>query len=316
MKTKQAGAVVLKRSEAGWAAEESKSERECTYRWVPIAEIRVREGRRPADPAKVASLADSIQRNRLHHPIGLTTDNWLVHGLHRLMACKLLGWDKIPATTTGYTPIGAELVEIDENLERSNLTALEEAKALARRKELYEILYPQTKRGGKGGRRGKRATVQTEKELTAPGAVSFARDAAEKTGKAERTIRQAVQVGKRIEPDVAKQIARTAVADQPKELAKLARLDPEMQRTVAGMLADGEAESVTEAIAEPNQHPDPDPAEEASGALKRLLEAAKDRWQAICGPAATAQLGAAVLEAVAADWVTQTWTRSGRRKPK
>jgi ParB family chromosome partitioning protein len=36
-------------------------------------------------------------------------------GLHRLEACKILGWQEIPAIITTLTGLCADLVEVDEN---------------------------------------------------------------------------------------------------------------------------------------------------------------------------------------------------------
>ena len=59
----------------------------------------------------------------------------------------------------------AEMAELDENLMRRELTVLQRAEMLARRKQLYEALHPEAKRGVAGGRasgarrRGDRTTV-------------------------------------------------------------------------------------------------------------------------------------------------------------
>ena len=44
--------------------------------------------------------------------------------------------------------LDAEAAEIDENIARANLKALDLSMAIARRKEIYETKYPETKRGG------------------------------------------------------------------------------------------------------------------------------------------------------------------------
>ena len=108
----------------------------------------------------VSELALSIQEIGLLQPIVVTTDHRLVAGLHRLEACRSLGWTSIPASVVRLSQLKAELAELDENMERAELTVLERAEGLARRKRLYELLYPETRavtvRGGPG--RGERGT--------------------------------------------------------------------------------------------------------------------------------------------------------------
>jgi ParB-like chromosome segregation protein Spo0J len=48
-------------------------------------------------------------------------------GLHRLEACKRLGWKEIPATVTTLTGPRAELIEVDENLAQTGLSPSERA---------------------------------------------------------------------------------------------------------------------------------------------------------------------------------------------
>ena len=67
------------------------------------------------------------------------------------LACKQLGWTKIPVTFKKYKnkkvrKLKICLIEIDENLRNSPLTILERAEHLAERKKIYEKLYPETKR--------------------------------------------------------------------------------------------------------------------------------------------------------------------------
>jgi hypothetical protein len=69
-------------------------------------------------------------------------------GLHRLEACKILGWQEIPAIITTLTGLRADLVEVDENLMQTTLTATQRAIFTAKRKAIYEALYPETAKGG------------------------------------------------------------------------------------------------------------------------------------------------------------------------
>ena len=110
---------------------------------IKIDEVKVGTRKRKLDEERVRELAESIRELGLLQPIGIQGDGTLVFGWHRLEACKLLGWDEIEATVvSAEDALRAELAEIDENLIRNELTALERAEHLARRKELYEQLYP------------------------------------------------------------------------------------------------------------------------------------------------------------------------------
>jgi len=129
---------------------------------IQIASINVGERMRPL--GDIDALAESIRSRGLINPITVTARGVLVSGLHRLAAFKALGHRIIPATVIDVSSEEAKLREIDENLVRNDLTLLERAEHLSRRKELYERLCPETRKGGDrgnqhtGGKRGKRAT--------------------------------------------------------------------------------------------------------------------------------------------------------------
>ena len=116
---------------------------------APITEITVPFGRRSL--RDVEALAQSIKEVGLLNPITVTPDLTLIAGYHRLEACKRLGWKDIPVQIMKLDGLKAELAEIDENLVRNELTVLEHAEALKRRKEIYEALHPKSKKGGSRG---------------------------------------------------------------------------------------------------------------------------------------------------------------------
>ena len=115
---------------------------------VPISEIKVNAGRREADPEGVQELVDSISKVGLLNPITIDREHTLIAGLHRLEAAKLLGWTEIECNVSSLEGLLAELAEVDENVVRKGLSAVEYSDLLLRRKEIYEALHPETKNGG------------------------------------------------------------------------------------------------------------------------------------------------------------------------
>ena len=65
---------------------------------IQVNEIQVREGRRELDTDHVRELADSIRELGLLNPITVDKDHFLIAGLHRLEAVKLLEWRSVECT--------------------------------------------------------------------------------------------------------------------------------------------------------------------------------------------------------------------------
>lgn len=202
---------------------------------VRIDQVVVEEPRRAL--RDVTDLMQSIREIGLLNPITLTKDFRLVAGLHRLEACKRLGWTEIEAVFIEADELKARLAQIDENLVRQELTDLERAEALAERKRLYEALHPQARTGP--GRPPK------NNETVSP----FSVDTAAKLGVSPRTIQQDVQIAGRLTPAVRDLIRNTPLADKKRELLELARLCPDEQEAVARTVTGGEFARVEDAIA-------------------------------------------------------------------
>ena len=98
---------------------------------VPISEIKVNAGRREADPEGVQELVDSISKVGLLNPITIDREHTLIAGLHRLEAAKLLGWTEIECNVSSLEGLLAELAEVDENVVRKGLSAVEYSDLLA-----------------------------------------------------------------------------------------------------------------------------------------------------------------------------------------
>ena len=217
---------------------------------VSIASIKVDANKRirRTNVDAVLRLAESIKQVGLLNPITIAPDNTLVAGLHRLEACKRLGWDSIPATAVEYADdLTRELAQIDENLVRDDLSELMQGIHHARRKRVYEQLHPETK--ASSGTELVKKRWNTVANIAAVS--SYATDAAQATGLAERTVRQKTSIGEALEP-IAGKLVGTDIEDNQAELLALVKLQktkPDVAEQVVQRLA--EAPSVTERLMNP-----------------------------------------------------------------
>ncbi len=222
---------------------------------IRVSSVYVPTGRRAVRPERVQSLAESIRDIGLLTPITVRADGRLIAGAHRLEAYRLLGRDTIPcrvapmdgelwrkALCDGHANLIDELQEIDENLQREELTALEQGEVIARRKVIYETLHPETKHGavGRGGK------SRHNGDYSAP---RFSEDTATQSGLAERTVQRAAQIGA-MPAEVRDAVRNTPLADNQQELLKLAReakRDPAQAVRIAEAARDTQAKRVTDA---------------------------------------------------------------------
>lgn len=91
------------------------------------------------------SLKASMAANGLLQPIGIDKDNNLLFGFRRLTAAKELKWDTIPAIVDPdrtLTAIERETIELDENIQRMDLSWQEKERAIARLNDLKRKIDP------------------------------------------------------------------------------------------------------------------------------------------------------------------------------
>ena len=88
-------------------------------------------------------LAFSIERNGLINPITVTHEGKLIAGERRLQACKKLGWEEIPVRIyENLSEIDQQLIELEENMKRSQLDWADEVKSVRRIHELLSSANP------------------------------------------------------------------------------------------------------------------------------------------------------------------------------
>ncbi len=100
---------------------------------IPIEEVRVLPERQRSDMGDIEELAKSIANAGLINPIVVDENNVLIAGERRLRACKALGMDMIETRLlSNLTEIEKELIELEENAKRKNLTWQEHTDAVYR----------------------------------------------------------------------------------------------------------------------------------------------------------------------------------------
>ena len=241
---------------------------------IQIHCIDVGERLRPVDPDYVALLAASMAERGQDTPIVISSgggpngNHRLIAGAHRLAAAQSLGWEEIEALVSDAEGLEADLLEVDENLMRRELSALDRAVFLARRKEIYEQLHPETKHGGK------RPKGQVDKDVHLIRSATFSRATAAKLGIDRRTVDRAITRAA-LPADIRAAIATHPVADSGAELDKLLAQPAEIQRQVVAALtrAEAPARAVTAALAEIAGHAKTSKAAETQKQLSALLTA-------------------------------------------
>lgn len=218
---------------------------------IKISDIKVNPGRRGTLKKDIEELAFSISEIGLLNPITLTEDYTLIAGLHRLEAVKLLGWTEVECSITSLNGLSAELAELDENFARANLSPLELGELPARRKDIYESLYPETKAGvsqaiamNKAKGNNVNCNLQSTKK-------SFIEDSADVMGTHPSTVARHIKIAAELAPE-AKEILRTA--EKPvasSTLKKISKLTPEKQVEVSSLLVSGKIRTADEYLAKP-----------------------------------------------------------------
>jgi ParB family transcriptional regulator, chromosome partitioning protein len=123
--------------------------------------------RKVFDETKLAELAESMASNGLAVPILLRPmpDGrfLIVRGARRWRAAQRLGWETIPAEVRELTPDEAHWLSLVENVQRSNLSPIEEAEGYQAR-----LATGLTQEGSTGGKLRSHAIISnclSEKEL-------------------------------------------------------------------------------------------------------------------------------------------------------
>jgi ParB-like chromosome segregation protein Spo0J len=273
-------------------------------RSIPIDSIRI-PAPRLRSLGDVEALRESISSAGLLQPIILDGGLTLVCGLHRLEACRQLGWDEIPAMIERMDGPAAELAEIDENLCRRELSVLERAEHIAKRKRLWSeleaarvALLPPPAEGDKKSKKKK-----DEKPREAP-LTAFVDDTAKRTGRAKRAVREELEIGE-LPEDVRDSVRETPISHNKRELLALTKMDEPEARAAAVAVKNGEAKSVRKKAPKKDRASEPPPLDGATGEHEVApLEAPSDdtggfdAWASPDGSMARERARHAIVDAV------------------
>lgn len=106
-------------------------------RTMPDGRLRFRE------PENISALAASMKEFGQLQPIILDEDGELVAGMRRLTAAKSLGWTSVWAVLRSQLDdLTARSIELDENLQREQMSPVEKVKAIAELHRLKKIQDP------------------------------------------------------------------------------------------------------------------------------------------------------------------------------
>lgn len=209
---------------------------------LKIKEIKINNNRRIVDEKKVFELSESIKELGLLNPITVNSDNTLIAGMHRLEACKLLGYKEIKANVLSLDNLLAELAEIDENLIRNELHWLDADKQLARRKVIYEEIHPETKHGVSGA-----IAKHNSANGIMPSAKTFTEDVADKVGVSATNIQRSVKRSNDIVEDIKPKLKELDVSKTEGTL--ISRQEPKVQKKIVE-IKEAKKISVSDAIKE------------------------------------------------------------------
>ncbi|MGS1076669.1 ParB N-terminal domain-containing protein [Pseudoxanthomonas beigongshangi] len=204
---------------------------------IDLREVQLSKSR-PTVLEAVKSLAASMDEIGLLNPIivkrATVFDGTLmiegykvIAGNHRVCAARELGWAWIPAFVHDGDELQAELAEIDENLLRAELSPAQRAAAVARRKEIWEVMHP-TELSPESGINSRRPGRPAE----------FATDTAKATGENPKRTREHLARAEALGSDLHAVVGTSL--DKGVELDALKELSPEERRELIERAKAGE----------------------------------------------------------------------------
>ena len=213
---------------------------------LPVDQIDSTGRIREVSEAGAAMMADSITAKGLISPILVrpVADGGfrVVIGGHRFAAVRLLGWAEIRCDVRDLDDDEAEDLELRENLDRTDLTKLDQMIFMARRKALDDRAALRPKAGG-----DRQSTSENHSANVGGMVPRLTQELAEQVGRSERAIQRAIQIVENLDLDAIKLLRSTKHANNEQSLLKLSQRTPAQQRALATQMRDGGAKTIAQA---------------------------------------------------------------------
>ncbi len=226
---------------------------------LPVTSISLAARLRPVRQAAVDDLIVSLREGVLGHPVTVRPmgDAYeLVIGAHRLTAFQQMGRTTIPAIVRPLTDLEARKLEIDENLIRSGLTALDRMTFLGERIEVWaasnpdQITLDASLPIKRRGRPPQHCFKLKQVDGYVPLTMGFARDTARETDLSPISVYKAARTYAGLPAQQRDRLHGTWIASNDAALRQLAGLgEADEQAAVIDLLLAGKTKSIPEARA-------------------------------------------------------------------
>ncbi len=226
---------------------------------IKLADIDMSGRKRPIDLAHRDLIAASIEFKGggkvgegldtpfIIEPAGATWRG--VTGGHRHAALVAAGWTEVEVgkhvkIVEGLDDFGRQLTEIDENLCRHELNALDRALFIVERKKLCS-----ERRRAHGG---DRKSVKFNEEINMQSlqldfSPRFTAEVSQQVGLSERAIALALHIGKKLAPEAVASLRGTKIERNQQRLLSLCDEAPQDQVAIVAAIRDGKAKTVADA---------------------------------------------------------------------
>ena len=189
---------------------------------IDVSKIKTRFRLRTPKDEKIVELAESIKLCGLINPVTIDSEYFLLAGFHRWKSYIHLGYKTIPAVIKDTSRLRGELIEVEENLSRVELDAIEVAEHIDRREQILSDLGIRMKNGGNQYSSGMITTPELAKQL----------------GMSGRTYRMKREVIN-LNPEVRDLLKGTEFAKNLGDMVKLSQQSDDLQLRIANHLITG-----------------------------------------------------------------------------